>query len=81
MCHAADFTPAAGKKIDMPDYRAGKPYSLHGAAADLGGILSGDDKVLEAINGCLGAPSRLNVGKVSSSAPFIPDLMAYVKSL
>jgi hypothetical protein len=79
MCHASDFKPDPGKKIDMADYRPGKPYSLKGSSSRLMTVM-GDDAVFNAINDCLGLPSRMNVGKVSSSSKFIPPLMAYVKS-
>jgi hypothetical protein len=83
MCHAADFTPDPAKagKIKMPDYRPGNPYPLKGVRARYGGVMSGDDKLIEAINNCLGQPSRMYVGKVSAAAPFMADLVAYVKTL
>jgi hypothetical protein len=81
MCHAADFVPEKGKTIKMPDYKAGSPISLKGTAARHSNIMTGDDKLFEEINDCLGQPSRMNVGKVSAAAPFVKDLMAYVKSL
>ena len=82
MCHAPDFTPEAGKPpIKMPDYRPGKPYELKGVAKRYGSVMTGDDALFEQINNCLGQPSRMNVGKVSAAAPFVKDLMMYVKSL
>ena len=81
MCHASDFKPDPAKHITMADYRPGQPYSLKGEGDKNGSLLTGDDDLLNAINNCLGQPSRMNVGRVASTAPFLPDLEAYVKSL
>ena len=80
MCHAADFTPDPNKKITRADYKPGKPVSLEGSSKRLMNVM-GDDALFTEINDCIGLPSRLNAGKVSVKAGFIPPLIAYIKSL
>jgi hypothetical protein len=81
MCHAADFKPDPGKKIDMADYKPGQPVSLAGAAKRNGGVLTGEDQLLAQINECIALPDRMGKGKISPNAPFMKDLVVYVKSL
>ena len=80
-CHADDFKPEKGKKIDMGDYKEGQPVSLKGASKRNGGVLTGEDQLTAQVNDCFVLPTRLNIGKVSPAAPFFVELMAYVKSL
>src|SRR4051812_41416726 len=73
MCHAADFKPDPNKQIKMADYVPGKPISLHGVGGKLMNSM-GDDELFNAINNCLGLPSRMNAGKVSVQAKFVKPL-------
>ncbi len=81
MCHDPNFKPDPTKKIDMVDYKQNGIVSLKGTSKKYGNILSGDDEIVEHIETCLSLQSRIAGGRVSTSAPFFKDLLAYVKSL
>jgi hypothetical protein len=80
MCHATDFVPDPDKKIEMQDYVAGKPHILK----DIGGkyragMLSSTDELFEQVMTCLTLPTRMACGRVSINAPYMPDLLEYVR--
>lgn len=80
MCHDPDFTPEPGKEIDMIDYKEREPIVLEGIASKYGGgWLGTSDKLFVQINRCISLPTRLSAGSYSRNAPFMDDLMLYVR--
>jgi hypothetical protein len=79
MCHAADFVPDPAKTVEMPKYKAGQPYILKKLSSKYGGgAMGAGDELYEAAMQCLMAPDKMSCGRVSSSAPFMQDLMYYL---
>ena len=80
MCHAADFVPEADRQIDMRDYRPDQPYELRDLAKKYGGgMLGTGDKLFEQVMRCLTGPDRMQLGRVSMQAPFVQDLLEYLR--
>lgn len=81
MCHAADFKAEGGKKIEMKDYHEGKPIILKDVREHLAGNnLGTDDEIIDQINRCLTMVDRIGCGGFSRNAPFMDDLIFYVKA-
>jgi hypothetical protein len=81
MCHDPAFTPAAGKTVEMTDYKPGQPVVLKKMKNKYGNVVTGDQELYTEINQCIVAPTRLHGGKFTMEQPHIKDLMAYVRSL
>jgi len=80
MCHAADFVPEEGKEIDMPEYKPGEPWILKDIANKYGSnLLSGDDELFNRMMQCLSSPGKMGMGRPSRNAPYMEDLIEYVK--
>jgi hypothetical protein len=80
MCHASDFKFETGKTTDMQDYKEGMtPVVLKNMKAKYYTSIGSDDEMLAAINKCMSMPSRIGTGTFSLQAPWMQDLLEYVK--
>jgi hypothetical protein len=80
MCHDPSFEPDPGKKIDMVDYKEGQQLKLENISKKYdAGVLNTSDELFKQINRCISQPTRLAAGGYSRNAPFMDDLMLYVK--
>jgi len=80
MCHAADFKPDPSNPPNMDDYVEGKPYILKNIAAKYGGgIMGTGDELYERVMQCLTQGSKMQLGRVSRNAPYMNDLLEYVR--
>ena len=80
MCHAADFTPDPANPPDMQEYKPGEPLILKGVNKKYGGgVMDTGDELYERIMQCLTQPSKMAMGRISRNAPYMDDLLEYVK--
>jgi len=80
MCHAPDFKPDPENPPDMKDYVEGKPYILKGIAKKYGGgIMDTGDELFERVMMCLSNGNKMGLGRVSRKAPYMDDLLEYVR--
>lgn len=79
MCHASDFAFEAGKKVPMQDFVQGQVTVLDGMKRKYYTVMGDDTAMLKAINKCMGMPSRMAQGEYSLQAPWMQDLIIYVK--
>ena len=80
MCHAEDFVPEPGRKIDMQVYEEGKVWPLKNIARRYsGGVLDTGDRLYNQIMVCLTQGDRMAMGRVSRKAKYMDDLMLYVR--
>ncbi|GEM_PF-1295321 len=79
MCHAPDFTEDPANPVEMDDYKPGEPVVLTEIRKKYGGgVMDTGDELFERIMMCVSSPSKMGLGRVSRSAPFMDDLMTYV---
>lgn len=80
MCHAADFKPEPGRKIEMMAYKEGEPIILKGISGKYGtSILGTGDELYQQCIRCLTQGDRMGMGRVSAKAVYMQDLLEYVK--
>ena len=81
MCHAADFKPDPDNPPDMEDYVEGQPYILKGIGKKYGGggVMDTGDELYDRIMQCLSQGAKMGLGRVSRNAPYMDDLMEYVR--
>ena len=80
MCHAEDWVREDGKTVKMADYKEGDPLILDGIATKFSaGMLGTTDQLYEQVMRCLSDPNRIYGGKVSVNAPYLQDLLEYVR--
>jgi hypothetical protein len=79
MCHITDFQFDAGKEVTMQDFVKGEFHVLEGMQQKYYTGMGDDTEMVKAINKCLSMPSRMNQGGHSIQAPWMQDLLTYVK--
>jgi len=80
MCHAEDFVPEPGRKIDMEKYEEGKVVPLKNIRKRYAaGMLDTGDKLYKQCMICLTQGDRMAMGRVSMNAPYMEDLLEYVR--
>lgn len=80
MCHAPDFVEDPATPVKMIDYKAGQPYILKNMKKKYGGgVMDTGDELYEQVMRCVTSPSKIGLGRVSRNAPFMDDLLTYVK--
>jgi hypothetical protein len=80
MCHTSDWQVEPGKKVEMVDYKEGDPVILEDIATKYSaGMLGTTDQLYEQVMRCLSDPNRIYGGKVSVNAPYLQDLLEYVR--
>ena len=79
MCHTPDFTPEAGKHVEMNRYVPGKPVILKDIAANYHlGVIETSDDLFNQVISCLTAPDKIGCGQVSRNAKGMDDLLFYL---
>jgi hypothetical protein len=79
MCHDPAFKFEAGKTTDMPDYHPDQVYPLKNMRAKYYTTMGSDDEMLAAINKCMSMQTRIGTGTFSLQAPWMQDLLEYIK--
>lgn len=80
MCHAQDFTPDPDNPPTMKDYKEGEPWILNDISKKYdAGIMSTGDELYERVMQCLSQGSKMQLGRVSRKAPYMDDLLEYVR--
>lgn len=80
MCHTTDFKWESGKTTDMHDYKEGmQPVILKDMKSKYYTAIGADDEMLAAINKCMSMQTRIGTGTFSLQAPWMQDLLEYVK--
>lgn len=79
MCHASDFQFDPSKQVEMQDFVKGQITPLKGMKQKYYTVMGDDQQMLKAINRCMGMPTRMSQGEYALQAPWMQDLLFYVK--